>query len=383
MRKMKFLTLAAAMFAVSSMMSSCSSSDDNPTPASITITPAAIGYAVYATSNEAATFSVDVSASTISDAKSAAFYGIASSNKTVKVTAKLANGDGFISDTQTAVVNFSDKNTAAAVVFNFVKKSTDSKSQEEVANSTDPIIVKGNLLDAVMIIPGGTTVAGGDPNEPFSITVFEKEPFIITAADVVLGQPVGSKIYTLKLTPSKGTLSAPVTIRLNVGKSMAGQKVSLEKDGVKVTGVVQEDGTVEFEISDLSGEWALQFDAVLSKAEAGSSFLLTRKDVKVVTGSNTYSFDMFVGCKYDVTGVLATIINTAFGGPESKQTVTRGFYSSGDGTIDIDVYQNYVDYTITYLNKTYVFRVWGNDFTKFTPKNGNPAIEGHSAGLGH
>jgi hypothetical protein len=379
MKKMKFLSLAAATLAVSSMWTSCSS-DDNPTPTPIDINVGSDTYSVYVVSNEAANFSVDVKATAeiSADKKSASFTGIASSYKQVTVTAKMVNGDGYVNPTQTAVVNFADMNTAAAIVFNFVKKST-TKSQKEVAESTTPVVVTGDLLKPQMTIPGGTTVEGGG-DEPFSVTVLEDETFILTADKVVMGKPLASN-FVLKFTPSTGKLSGPVSVTLTVGTELAGKTITLKNGNKTVTGTVQADGTVTFEIDDLSGEWTLDDGLVPVTAVAGS-VQLTSYNMNLSSGVNYYSYTMNIGCRYSYSGIVEDLINKYFGARATTKEVKGSFSASGEGTASIVVDQHYVDYQVTYLGNDYNFRVWGNAYATINPSNGDPVVQGHSGGSG-
>lgn len=382
MRKMKFLSLAIATLAVSSMWTSCSS-DDNPTPTPINITVGPDTYAVYAFSNEAATFSVDVKATaeTSSDKKSASFTEIDHSKKQVTVTAKMVNGDGYVNPTQTAVVNFADMNTAAAIVFNFVKKST-TKSQKEVAESTTPVVLTGDLLKPQLIIPGGTTVAGGG-DEPFSITVVENEPLIVTADKVVLGKPLAGS-FSVKCTPSIGKLSGSVTVKLNVGAELAGKTITLKNNTINktVSATVQDDGTVTFEIDDFSGEWILD-GALIPTQSVKGSVNLTSYGMYLNAGVNHYSYTMNVGCEYTFSGLVEYLANDVFGAPAFKKDVTGSFSASGEGNASVVVDQHYVDYKFTYLEKVFDIRVWGNAYATITPENGDPIVQGHSGGSGH
>lgn len=378
MGKMKFLTIAAAMFAVCATLTSCWSDDDNPLP-SVNVKFAADKYQIYAFSNEAVNFTIDVPATTdkSADGKYASFTDIDLSNTTVKVTATLLDGDGFITKTQTAIVKFSDKNTAAAIAFDFAKVSTDSKSQEEIAASTDPVVVTSNLSDiyAELILAGGTTVADGT-NDPFSITAFWGAPTIITNDGVKNGESLGDvPVIVLSCTPT-GKLSTAATMKVNVGTELAGETLPLENKttGEKVTGTVQNDGNVEFKVDKL-GDWVLVFAPAASKVDKGSVVLATIKDMPVTKGINTFGYKKNVGVDYSSNGLIALFIKKMFGETAFKEDVTRSFEADRDGTINIGVSQNYFDYTYKFGSKSFAFRVWGNDFISLSDID-------HSGGAG-
>jgi hypothetical protein len=370
MRKMKFLSVVAAMLAVSAFVTSCKTNDDNPLPIPVNVKIAADKYQIYAFSNEAVNFTIDVPATTdkSADGMYASFTDIDLSNTTVKVTATLLDGDGFITKTQTAIVKFSDKNTAAAIAFDFAKLSTDSKSQEEIAASTNPIVVTSNLSDiyAELILAGGTTVADGT-NDPFSITAYWGAPTIITADGVKTGESLGDvPVIVLSCTPT-GNLSTAATIKVNVGIELAGETMTLgnQTTGEKVTGTVQDDGNVEFQVDKL-GDWILVFAPVASKVDKGSVVLATIKDMPVTKGTNTFGFTKNVGVDFSSNGLIALFIKKMFGETAFKEDVTRSFEADRDGTINIGVSQNYFDYTYKFGSKSFGFRVWGNVFTSLS-----------------
>ena len=133
---MKFLTIAAAMFAVSTMLTSCWS-DDEPVDSPVKVSDLiAEDLTIVASSNAEAVFSIDATATAEQNAdKLGAKFTDVKAN-TVKVTAKLLNATGYVTSTQTATVHFSKTNTNISVAFDFAKKSTDTAAQADVAAST-------------------------------------------------------------------------------------------------------------------------------------------------------------------------------------------------------------------------------------------------------
>ena len=379
MRKLKFLTMAAAMFAAGLFLTACSSSDNNVTIGEVTI-PADC-YSIYAFSNQKATFTVDVTADETlnKDQKSAYFTGIGLSNTTVKVTATLVNGEGFVTSTQTAIVNFSDQFTCAAIGFDFEKKPTVTKSQAEVAASTDPIVLSTSLSGMLieMILPGGTTVTdGGD--DPFSIAAYWHAATIF-GSNGSEGQTLLNKVIVLSTTPA-GTLSTDGTIKMNVGQELAGETLTITKGDEKVSAEVQEDGTVEFKVNSL-GDWILVFDPLCIKKTVGTEVLHTYK-TKIYKGENTYDINRNVGCEFKGNGLIAAYIEATFGKTHSKKEET-GYFDCDKSTSGVVVVsQHYIDYTFQFGKVAFDVRVWGNVFTKIDV-DGNAVIKGHSGGGGH
>ena len=389
MRKTKFLSMATALCAVAVMTTSCwNTSDDPVTPPAEVSKIAAEQYSVIATSNVEAEFTISVPATAVKDAdkKGVSFTDIANTTKKVTVTAKVS-GDEYVNKEQTATVNFSAKSPSASIDFTFVKKSTDTKTQQEVKNSTTDVTLtsdqtEGSEANAGMTIPAGVDISGDvDPNESFSVTAYETAPEVVSTEEVKVGETVATdeKLMVMNCTPSGAQFDKPVTLTVNVGTELAGETITIDNNGEKVTGVVKNDGTVAFDVNHFS-EWDLLFAPITSKIERGSTTLTTLSSFNVVSGINEFSYTKNVGVETTAKkGLIAMFISKYIGGAASKLQETGSFESNGQGTATIKIEQNYTDYTFKYGAKTFTARVWGNIVTTVTIAGG----QAHSGGSGN
>lgn len=377
--------MATALCAVAVMTSSCWSTSDDPVTPTAEVTVSAEKYSVIATSNVEADFtlSVEATADKAADKKGVSFTDIATTNKMVTVTAKVS-GDEYVNKEQTATINFSAKSTSAAIAFTFVKRSTDTKTQQEVLNATADVTIKsdqtvGSEDNADMTIPAGITISGTvDPNEPFSVTAYEAAPAVMNADEVKEGATItDNQVMVMDCTPSGAKFDKPVTLTVNVGSELAGELVVIE-NGESIGSTVNSDGTVSFPVNHFS-QWNIVFVPSVSKIEKGSTTLATLSSVSVAAGTNTFEYSKNVGVETTSKGLLGMFIAKHFGGTVSKQQATGSFESTGRGTATITVKQNYTDYTFTYRAKTFTARVWGNIVTTVAIAGG----QAHSGGSGN
>ncbi len=386
---------SAAMLAVGALLTSCSSTDYCPYASQVkVINIVAEKNTIVVSSNEQANFTIDATADKTevkADKKGATFSGIDPSKKTVNVTATLVNAAGFAVGTQTATVKFSEKSTNASISFDFVKKSTDTKSQADVAASATDVTVTSNTnpsLTAKMTIPGGTLATGGTGDD-FSITAYETTPSVVDEESITVGQPVTteeSKVMVLDCTPDGATFDQPLTLVVNVGKELTGETIYVKNNNEKVSGVVDANGDVAFSVTHFSA-WNVLFDPIVSSKSVNSVSLGTFT-VDAVEGNNTFSYTKNVGVGFDCTGLMKMFINTIFGQANTRVSETGTFTSTGAGKATINIYQSYVDYTFTYgRSKTFSARVWGNVTTvmEIVPADtpDTPDTPGHSGGSGN
>lgn len=388
---MKFVTMATALVAVSMTLSSCWRADDAVELPTEVTEVAPEQYSVVASANAEATFTVDVQATAkaATDKKSALFTEIDNSNKTVKVTATLVNPAGFVESTQTATVNFSGSMRSAVIAFDFAKASTDIKTQAEVAAATTDLVVKSetnNDIDANMTIPAGVEVSG-NTTDPFSVTAYEATPSIVDADDIEVGKPLTtseeeSKVMVLDCTPSGATFSEPVTLKVFVGKELAGETIEVENNGEKLSGVVQADGTVEFKVTHFS-QWNVLFIPIVAKVDKGSVTIANQAGVSVSRGENTYKFTKNAGVESNVTGLMEMFITAMFGEKKVVIEDEGSFIATDAGTATIKVVQNYTDYTFAFGFKTFTARVWGGTVSTIDIVGGGSGSNVHSGGSGN
>lgn len=388
MRKMKFLSMATAFCAVAVMTTSCwNSSDDPVTPPAKISNINAEKYSVIASSNVEAEFSISEAAITEKDAdkKGVSFTDIDTSIKMVKVVA-IANGDDYVNKIQTAIVNFSEKNPSATIAFTFVKKSTDTKTQDEVKSSTTDVTVSsdqtaGSEANADMTIPAGVGISGDvDPNDPFSVTAYETPAAVVNTEDIKVGQPISTDqtLMVMECTPSGAQFDKPVALTVFVGTELAGETLTIANKGEKVSGVVKNDGNVTFNVNHFS-DWDLIFAPWAKEIKSGSKTLANLVDFKLAKGINEFDYTKLVGVDAPNARALVAMYFSKYLGEldivSVKETAT--FESSAEGIATVNIVQNYNDYTFEFGKKTFKARVWGNVEMTVTPKGG----EAHSGGV--
>lgn len=395
MKQLKFVTMAAALFAVMTFTSSCSKSDDDEEkqPAVVTVAPEKCS--IIAASNAEVTYTIDVPATAkpSSDKKGALFTNIAADTKIAKVTATLVNADGYKSASQTATVRFSSKMNSARISFVFTKKSTDTKSQDDVATSTEDVVLTAYLsnIEAQLIIPAGTTVTSGNAIDDFSLSAYQVSPNILDADAMQTGKPIATEensiVLVMDCTPDDATFSGPVTLRVKVGKSLTGETLTIVNKGEEVSSTVQDDGWIEFHVNHFT-DWSMVFKILKASEKPGTVTLLDQKNVPVVAGNNTYSYPKKVGIEADedVEDAILFCLETWF----SKKIDTLlesyneegSFTSSASGTASIKVIQNYSDYSFKMGEKTFSARLWGKAVSSVTVDGSTPSTNGHSGGSG-
>jgi len=391
MKKISFYA-SAAVLAVSALLTSCSAVDYCPYKQQVVVTNvAAEKYSIVASSNEAATFTVNVASSVTekADKKGATFKNIDPANKTVLVTATLVNSTGFVTGTQTATVKLSSANTSASIAFTFTKKSTDTQSQATVAGSATPVTVSSNQsnINASLTIPGGTTATGGTA-EDYSVTAYETNPTVVAEEDVQEGQPIAtedSKIMVLECTPDGASFDQPLTLKVNVGKELTGETMKIKNGNEEVSGVVDSNGDVDFTVTHFSA-WNVLFAPIVESKTKGS-ISLESKTINVVEGNNVFSYQKNVGVEYSCTGLMAIFINTLFGETTTKIATDYVFTCSANGQVNITLQQQYIDYVFKYGNKRFSARVWGAPVGNVEVIPGGdeptPVDPGHSGGSGN
>ena len=183
MKQFKFLTIAAAMFTVVASLSSCFRDVDPVKPESVDISVEPQKYSLTVTSTAEADFSIDVPATAVpsADKKSVVFTDITTLDSTINITASLINPEGYVTPSQTAQVMFiSDGINEKDIAFDFVKLSTETKTQEEVLNAITDVEVESNPAEyeSQLVIPAGTE-ATGNTTDPYSMTCYAPAPKVI------------------------------------------------------------------------------------------------------------------------------------------------------------------------------------------------------------
>jgi hypothetical protein len=275
---------------------------------------------------------------------------------------------------------------ATTTVKAIAKKSTDTKTQDEVKNATADVTVSsdqtaGSEANAVMTIPQGVVISGNvNPNEAFSVTAYEPAPEIVSADQVKVGQPLASDqpVMILDCTPNGAQFDKPVKLTVNVGTALAGQTLTIENNGEKVSSVVKIDGSVDFMVTHFS-DWDLLFAPYVKNIEQGTKNLLSMSSFEIAKGTNTFSYIKNVGCQFNASGLIMDFIKSKFGETYTTVDETGSFESDGPGTGTLKVDQSYTTYTLGYGTISFTATVWGNVVATAQPNGG----DAHSGGSGN
>ena len=382
MGKIKFLGLLAAFFAVSISLTSCNRSDDPVGKDKVTDikTPKS---SVLATSNVSAKYSIDAAATSdfAADGKKAIFRDIESSS--VKITAEYtgADADKYVNAKQTATVNFSSKPYGVPIDFVFVEKSV--PVAQAVAIGGAPVVNKDQAVTVASItVPEGTKVSGS--TEGFAITAY-KTP-ANTLADIAKGDKVKAGGYVLSCQPDGAKFDKPVTLKVFVGKGLAGLPLTLESGNESVEGKVDADGTVSFKVSHFS-DWILKLPLkTLSEPTSFSDLIPPIQTINAVSGENKFSYTKKIGFDVDLVQgnakafqFICDVLQSIYGDFNSSLTEEASFTVDGAGIANVSVFQNKSKVKMSDLDDMFIFDVTYYDHVDYQIMiNGT----GHSGGSG-
>ena len=382
MGKIKFLGLLAALFAVSISLTSCNRSDDPVGKDKVTDikTPKS---SVLATSNVSAKYSIDAAATSdfAADGKKAIFRDIESSS--VKITAEYtgADADKYVNAKQTATVNFSSKPYGVPIDFVFVEKSV--PVAQAVAIGGAPVVNKDQAVTVASItVPEGTKVSGS--TEGFAITAY-KTP-ANTLADIAKGDKVKAGGYVLSCQPDGAKFDKPVTLKVFVGKGLAGLPLTLESGNESVEGKVDADGTVSFKVSHFS-DWILKLPLkTLSEPTSFSDLIPPIQTINAVSGENKFSYTKKIGFDVDLVQgnakafqFICDVLQSIYGDFNSSLTEEASFTVDGAGIANVSVFQNKSKVKMSDLDDMFIFDVTYYDHVDYQIMINGTA---HSGGSG-
>lgn len=382
MGKIKFLGLLAALFAVSISLTSCNRSDDPVGKDKVTDikTPKS---SVLATSNVSAKYSIDAAATSdfAADGKKAIFRDIESSS--VKITAEYtgADADKYVNAKQTATVNFSSKPYGVPIVFVFVEKSV--PVAQAVAIGGAPVVNKDQAVTVASItVPEGTKVSGS--TEGFAITAYKTPANIL--ADIAKGDKVKAGGYVLSCQPDGAKFDKPVTLKVFVGKGLAGLPLTLESGNESVEGKVDADGTVSFKVSHFS-DWILKLPLkTLSEPTSFSDLIPPIQTINAVSGENKFSYTKKIGFDVDLVQgnakafqFICDVLQSIYGDFNSSLTEEASFTVDGAGIANVSVFQNKSKVKMSDLDDMFIFDVTYYDHVDYQIMINGTA---HSGGSG-
>lgn len=372
MKRMKFLTCAAALFAAGVAFTSCTNSDapaKNVEVSGITVESARV---ISAEANVDATFKVGIQSKTVKAGETATFE-VTGNKATLTATAA---GTGYLEPTQTATLSFDDEVNTATIAFTFVKKSTNEVAQA-VAIGGDP--VTNDAENAVTVVPASITVPEGvnitGTTGDFSITAS------LPATSVKGTDQESDNVSAVKLTcePAGAEFSKPVTLTAYIGKDAAGMAVTiLDPNNDKlVEKIVDNDGYVSFDVNHFS-IYTITFSININPTGSGIESLYNQ-NINVIAGDNNVPYLRNFG--FSTSGVnplFGIAMGSFFGGFYAQQPSLLTFTASAAGTANVNIIQEYTDYTISCGFVSTSVRSWGAVTAVVTPQGG----QSHSGGSG-
>ena len=373
MKKFKFLSAMAALLVAGAMVSCTSSDDPVIKPIISGLTTGEITYKVTVTSNVETKFTFNGETKTGKTAE----FEVNASNYKAALTAKAEPVDPAYSlGEKNAKVAFSTEKQTALVEFNFVKPSTEKKSQAEmtaggtVANDAEN--QKATGVDVAVSVPEGTVITG-NTTDPFSVTAYQ-EPASQETAEIKKNQAVSADIYTFDCKPDGAVFDKELTLKVNLGKEAAGLEVAV--NGVNY--IVDNDGFVEFKAKHFSTYTITILGKIVTLTE--STKLLSSSDIDLKAGDNEFTYTMNKGIVTSAKGAALKFL-TSFLGNVQEEVVeeTGSFNSTAAGKATLKIEQKYLDVTVQSNKKTFSARVWGEVVATVTPAEG----EAHSGGAGN
>ena len=372
MKKFKFLSAMAALLVAGAMVSCTSSDDPVIKPIISGLTTGEITYKVTVTSNVETKFTFNGETKTGKTAE----FEVNASNYKAALTAKAEPVDPAYSlGEKNAKVAFSTEKQTALVEFNFVKPSTEKKSQAEmtaggtVANDAENQKAAG--VDVAVSVPEGTVITG-NTTDPFSVTAYQ-EPASQETAEIKKNQAVSADIYTFDCKPDGAVFDKELTLKANLGKEAAGLMVAV--NGVNY--IVDNDGFVEFKAKHFSTYTITILGKIVTFTEGKKQ--ISSKSIDLTAGENEFTYEMNQGMVTSETGVALQFLTSIFGNIQEKVVeMTGSFNSTAAGTATLTIEQEYLDVTVQSNTKTFSARVWGEAVATVTPADG-PSHSGGAA----
>ena len=373
MKKTKFVSLVVAMFAASTLFSSCWCHDDSASTDVTEIETGVVTYSIAVQSNVATEVKVG---SQIKDIPAAGgevvFENLTDSKYTVIATAKVS-GNVLPSKIQTVDVEFTEEKVSSVIVLNYV--DADSKSAKKVSDlaitgttTTAEIVVKNDAaaevegtkeeIPATLTIPASTTVTDGNGD---ALAEVEVTPAV-----------------TLECKPDGTQFSGEgATLQAYIGKEAAGAEVEVNGD----TYTVDDNGYVTFKVKHFSAHHVGV--KTHNKLTKDNITLVANQSININEGENEFTYERYFGWTSSVkSGFFFTWHQVVFGGEWTKEPVVAKFDATSAGTGKISITQEVLHYTIKSGFLTFNTDVYGAVTVTVTPDSGQGA-SAHSGGSGN
>ena len=394
MKKTKFVSLVVAMFAASTLFSSCWCHDDSASTDVTEIETGVVTYSIAVQSNVATEVKVG---SQIKDIPAAGgevvFENLTDSKYTVIATAKVS-GNVLPSKIQTVDVEFTEEKVSSVIVLNYV--DADSKSAKKVSDlaitgttTTAEIVVKNDAaaevegtkeeIPATLTIPASTTVTDGNGDalagsQEFSVVAYT----LPIAQDEELDEVEVTPAVTLECKPDGTQFSGEgATLQAYIGKEAAGAEVEVNGD----TYTVDDNGYVTFKVKHFSAHHVGV--KTHNKLTKDNITLVANQSININEGENEFTYERYFGWTSSVkSGFFFTWHKVVFGGEWTKEPVVAKFDATSAGTGKISITQEVLHYTIKSGFLTFNTDVYGAVTVTVTPDSGQGA-SAHSGGSGN
>jgi hypothetical protein len=389
MKRTKFVLLVAAMFAVSTMLTSCWSQSDSPSSDVTDVETGVVLHSISVTSNVTANVKVGSTTINIPAGETRVFENLTGTDYTVTATAA-ATGDFLPSKIQTVDVSFTDEKAAAVVTFNFVDATSQSAETAlipatgvtlntiEVQNDAAAGVPETNeTIPATMTIPASTTLTDEDGNplagdQTFSIVAYELP---IQQTDDVEKEQVTETI-ALECKPDGTQFSGDgATLKAFIGVEAAGAIVVINDKEYTVA----EDGYVTFNVKHFSSHVV---GVKTNATKTTETITLVNQSISFNAGENIFPYDRIFGWESDIKGFFIKWLEIQFGKTRFTETVNAKFTATDSGTGRINITQEVNHYTINSGLFTFKATVWGAVTVTVIPDSGHGAST-HSGGSGN
>ena len=325
-------------------------------------------YTLTIKSNVASTFALGTETKKGSEAT----FTTTSKNVDVKVTA-----DGYIEETVHA--HFSDENHTEVVHVIMVKPSTTHMDQASAKGHTVENDDANNTVThvkAAIEVPSNVTITGNTTDD-FSVTVVENAPEIVPVEDETVNHVNKTSVLSLVCTPDGAVFDTPVTLNATID---GGEGLEYEVPGAKAGSLKLVGNKLSFQVDHFSS-YDILVDATVTAVSEGEELVYTTSR-KVGNGQNTITvtYPIYVGFESTAKDLLAEWLICNFGESKTKVEKTGDVIVENEGSVTINIYQKYHDYTFKSGTVEFKARVYGEVRDEVLSTT---STSSHSGGSGH
>jgi len=388
MKKTKFVSLVAAMFAASTLLSSCWCHEDSASTDITEIETGVVTYSIAVQSNVETKVQVGSSIQTIpAEGGEVVFKNLTDSKYTVKTTVLAAGNFLPKETTKTMDVEFTEEKTSSVIVLNYVDADSKSKQKVTVPSSgivATEIVVKNDAaaevegtketIPATLTIPASTQLTDENNNplsgdQTFSVVAYT----LPIAQDEELPEETVTPAVTLECQPDGVHFSNDVTLKAYIGEDAAGAIVVV--NGKEYT--VAADGYVSFTVDHFSSH---EVGVKTKSTYTTETKTLVNQKIDIIEGENEFTYERYFGWTSSAKlGFFFTWHTIMFGGEWSKEPVVAKFDATSAGTGTINITQEIKHYIIKSGILTFYTDIYGAVTVTVIPDDGQGASS-HSGG---